>query len=134
MVPNPVLEASGSDLIDLCEDSFHHMGATRMADAPQRGVVDENLQLFGIRNGYVCSSSVFPTSGCSNPTHTIIALASRLAEHLATMQTPVRVATSEAKMWAKQSSLRWSSEKSAEKGGLGCGTIRANQGDVLERN
>jgi choline dehydrogenase-like flavoprotein len=53
-----------------------------MADSPQRGVVDSNLKLFGVGNGYVCSSAVFPTSGFSNPTHTIIALAVRLAEHL----------------------------------------------------
>jgi len=85
VVADPALEAGGSELTSLFVDTFHHMGATRMADSPQRGVVDKNLQLFGVENCYVCSSSVFPTSGFSNPTHTIIALASRLAEHLATV-------------------------------------------------
>ncbi len=30
----------------------------------------------------MAGSSVFPTSGCANPTFTIVALAIRLAEHL----------------------------------------------------
>jgi choline dehydrogenase-like flavoprotein len=53
-----------------------------MAAQPRDGVVDLNLRLNGTRNTYVCSSSVFPSSGFANPTHTIIALAARLAEHL----------------------------------------------------
>lgn len=63
-------------------DSYHHMGTTRMADSPRDGVVDLNCRLFGIANGFVCSSSVFPSSGFSNPTHTILALAVRLAEFI----------------------------------------------------
>jgi choline dehydrogenase-like flavoprotein len=82
VIPNPSLAQGGSELISRFEDSYHHMGATRMANSPQWGVVDSNLRLFGVRNGYVCSSSVFPTSGFSNPTHTIIALAVRLSDHL----------------------------------------------------
>ncbi len=82
VIVNPALEAGGPALVEQFEDTFHHMGTARMADAPQRGVVDSNLKLFGVGNGYVCSSAVFPTSGFSNPTHTIIALAVRLAEHL----------------------------------------------------
>lgn len=83
VVPHPALEAGGSEMINLLSDSYHHIGTTRMADSPQSGVVDKNLRLFGVRNGYVCSSAVFPTSAFSNPTHTIIALAVRLADHLA---------------------------------------------------
>jgi choline dehydrogenase-like flavoprotein len=37
----------------------------------------------GIDNLYVAGSSVFPTAGYANPTLTIVALASRLAAHLA---------------------------------------------------
>jgi choline dehydrogenase-like flavoprotein len=65
-----------------CDDSNHHMGGMRMAASDSRGVVDENLRLFGTRNCFVCSGAVFPTSGFSNPTHTVLALAVRLAEHL----------------------------------------------------
>jgi len=63
-------------------DRFHHMGGTRMATSASEGVVDVNLRLHGTRNAYVCSSSVFPSSGFANPTHTLLALAVRLAWHL----------------------------------------------------
>lgn len=65
------------------DDSYHWMGGTRMSLSPQDGVVDPDLKLHGIRNAYVCSSSVFPTSGFANPVHTLLALAIRLADHLA---------------------------------------------------
>ena len=63
-------------------DVFHHMGATRMAISPERGVVDPNCKVFGIDNLYLISSAVFPTGGHSNPTLTIVALAYRLLDHL----------------------------------------------------
>lgn len=62
-------------------DSKHHIGTTRMASTPKEGVVDENCKVFGIRNLYIAGSSVFPTSGQSNPTTTLIALAFRLGDH-----------------------------------------------------
>ncbi|HEV2619780.1 MAG TPA: GMC oxidoreductase [Acidobacteriaceae bacterium] len=65
-----------------CDDSNHHMGGMRMAASDGAGVVSEDLRLFGTKNCYVCSGAVFPTSGFSNPTHTLLALAVRLAEHL----------------------------------------------------
>ncbi len=65
-----------------CEDGYHHMGGMRMHDSPLQGVVDTNLKLHGTRNAFVCSSAVFPTAGASNPTHTLLALAVRLARHL----------------------------------------------------
>ena len=64
------------------DDSHHHMGGTRMAVSSSEGVVDPDLQLHGVSNAYLCSASVFPTSGFSNPTHTLIALAIRLADRL----------------------------------------------------
>lgn len=63
-------------------DTFHHCGGTRMAEVETDGVVDSDLKLFGVENGYVCSTSVFPSSGFANPTHTLIALGIRLADHL----------------------------------------------------
>ena len=71
------------DLAARCEDSFHHMGGMRMDSSPSRGVVEPELKLHGIHNTWVCSSAVFPTSGFSNPTHTLLALAVRLARHVA---------------------------------------------------
>jgi choline dehydrogenase-like flavoprotein len=65
------------------DDSYHWMGGTRMAASPADGVVDTDLKLHGVRNAYVCSASVYPTSGFANPVHTLLALAIRLADHLA---------------------------------------------------
>ena len=62
--------------------SYHHIGTTRMSHNPRHGVVNEHCQVHGISNLYIAGSSVFPTSGLSNPTLTIVALAIRLADRL----------------------------------------------------
>jgi choline dehydrogenase-like flavoprotein len=64
--------------------SNHHLGTTRMADDPRRGVVDREGRVFGCANLYVAGSSVFPTGGFANPTVNLVALTLRLAEHLRT--------------------------------------------------
>jgi choline dehydrogenase-like flavoprotein len=61
----------------------HHMGTTRMSADPRRGVVDPRCRVHGVRNLYVAGSSVFPTGGAGTPTLTLLALALRLADHLA---------------------------------------------------
>ncbi|MGD9724148.1 MAG: FAD-dependent oxidoreductase [Pirellulales bacterium] len=65
----------------------HHIGTTRMSDSPADGVVDRNCRVHGLRNLFIASSSVFPTSSQANPTLTIVALALRLAEHLKSTST-----------------------------------------------
>lgn len=60
----------------------HSMGTTRMHADPKKGVVDPQCRVHGIANLYMAGSSVFPTSGFSNPTLTLIALALRLADRL----------------------------------------------------
>ncbi|HEX4156790.1 MAG TPA: GMC family oxidoreductase [Acidobacteriaceae bacterium] len=77
------LAGADASFLERCDDSNHHMGGMRMAASAGNGVVTPELRLHGTRNAYVCSSAVFPTSGFSNPTHTVIALAMRLAEELA---------------------------------------------------
>ncbi|HVZ38852.1 MAG TPA: GMC family oxidoreductase [Candidatus Kapabacteria bacterium] len=72
---NPVITAPGD----------HHMGATRMSRDPRNGYVDGNCRSHEIENLYIASSSVFTTGGVSNPTLTIIALAVRLGDHLASL-------------------------------------------------
>ncbi|MDO8879104.1 MAG: GMC family oxidoreductase [Pseudolabrys sp.] len=78
----PEITEGGRAAAALFRESFHHIGGTRMAISDTQGVVDQNLRLFGTNNMYVCSSSVFPCAGFSNPTHTIIALSIRLAEYI----------------------------------------------------
>lgn len=80
---DPELERGDEAFAARCDDSNHHMGGMRMGATDAEGVVDPELRLYGTRNCYVCSGAVFPTSGFSNPTHTVLALAARLAGHLA---------------------------------------------------
>ena len=69
--------------ISTAAGGHHHMGTTRMADSPRQGVVDKDCRVHGLANLYIAGSSVFPTSGYANPTLTIVALAMRLADHIA---------------------------------------------------
>lgn len=73
-------------------DASHHLGATRMGVDPRRSVVDADCRLHTCENVYVAGGSVFPTSGCANPTYTLVALALRLAGHLSARLTPETVA------------------------------------------
>jgi len=66
----------------MSRDGIHQCGTTRMADDPAAGVVDRDLRVHGTRNIYVCSSSVFPTSGQANPTFFLGMFAVRLAAFL----------------------------------------------------
>ena len=60
------------------------MGTTRMGDDARTSVVDADLKLHSVDNVYAAGASVFPTSGCANPTMTLVALSIRLAETLRT--------------------------------------------------
>ncbi len=68
-------------------DASHYLGGTIMGKSTEDSVVDMNLKLHNINNLYICSSSVFPSSGNANPTYTICALAVRLSDHLKTFYT-----------------------------------------------
>lgn len=72
-----------ADMIRLnSKDGIHQSGTTRIADSPEKGVVDRDLKVWGTQNVYVCSSSVFPTSGQANPTFFLGTFAVRLAHYL----------------------------------------------------
>jgi choline dehydrogenase-like flavoprotein len=79
---DPWLEFSGP-LRPRLGGMHHPMGGTRMHLDPEQGVVDENCRVHGVANLYVAGSSVFPTSlGYVNPTLTVVALSTRLADRL----------------------------------------------------
>lgn len=61
----------------------HIMGTTRMGATPSDSVVDRDCRVHGYRNLFVAGSSVFPSGGYANPTLTIVALALRLADTIA---------------------------------------------------
>jgi len=63
-------------------DGYHQLGGAAMGADPA-SIVDTNLNVRGLGNLYIASGSVFPSGGQANPTLTIVALARRLAAHLA---------------------------------------------------
>jgi len=71
------------------QDASHHMGTARMGTDPARSVVDPDLKVHALENLWISGAAVFPTSGCANPTFTIVALAIRLARHLQGVLRPV---------------------------------------------
>ncbi len=96
------LDAQDPWPVDL--DASHHMGTTRMGDDPATSVVDRTQRVHGVANVFCAGASVFPTSGCANPTFTICALSMRLARHLATTVFADRVAEDHAPVPPKQGS------------------------------
>ena len=64
------------------KDVAHHMGGTIIDSPSYPGTVDNNLKILGCQNIYICSSSVFPTSGSVNPNNTIVGLGLRLGDHI----------------------------------------------------
>jgi choline dehydrogenase-like flavoprotein len=67
---------------DLRLMAFHPLGTARADADPARGVVDSNLQVYGVGGLYVADGSVVPSALGVNPQITIMALATRLAYHL----------------------------------------------------
>jgi choline dehydrogenase-like flavoprotein len=78
-----VLEASGAKQI--CWTglaSTHVQGSCRMGDDPRRSVVDRNGESHEVKRLYVGDGSLVPRTLSVNPSLTIMALATRLADHL----------------------------------------------------
>lgn len=66
------------------KDGYHQIGLTRMGVDRNHAIVNHNCRVIDIANLHIAGSSVFATSGQANPTLPAVALAIRLAEHLAT--------------------------------------------------
>ncbi len=78
-----VLEAAGARQV--CWTglaSTHVQGSCRMGDDPKRSVVDRNGESHDVKRLFVGDGSLVPRTLSVNPSLTIMALATRLAEHL----------------------------------------------------
>jgi cholesterol oxidase len=62
--------------------TLHPLGGCSMAGTPEAGVVDHLGQVFGHPNLYVVDGAVVPVAIGRNPSHTIAALAERIAAHV----------------------------------------------------
>ena len=58
------------------------MGVARMGYDPATSVCNPWGQTHDIENLFISDGSVFPTSGCSNPTLTIVSLVLRQADYI----------------------------------------------------
>ncbi len=61
----------------------HEVGGCRMGNDPRSSVLDSFCRSHDVPNLYVVDASVFPSSSEKNPTLTIMALATRTADHIA---------------------------------------------------
>jgi choline dehydrogenase-like flavoprotein len=66
------------------DNSPHLLGTCRMGDDPASSVVDRYHRSHDVPNLFICDGSSMVTSGRGQPTMTIMALAFRAAEHIAT--------------------------------------------------
>jgi choline dehydrogenase-like flavoprotein len=87
-----IFQAAGATKILISEGNDHTMGGCRMGADPRESVVDRNLRSWDHPNLYLCDASVFATPGGAQPSQTIMALATRLAEHLHTITGPKEAA------------------------------------------
>ncbi|MFC7655785.1 GMC oxidoreductase [Pseudonocardia benzenivorans] len=69
---------------DAALPSTHNLGTCRMSRRPGDGVVDRFGRAHDVPNLFVSDGSVFTTGAAANPTLTIVALAIRQAEYIAT--------------------------------------------------
>ena len=61
---------------------IHETGGARMGIDPNHSVVNPWGRCWGTENVYVADGSVFPNAGFQNPTLTILAIATRTADHI----------------------------------------------------
>ncbi|GED30449.1 glucose dehydrogenase [Brevibacillus centrosporus] len=77
-----IVEAMGGTPEHVVSDTAHLMGGCRMGNDPASSVVNEFGQAHDISNLFIAGASTFVTSGASNPTNTVMALAARTADKL----------------------------------------------------
>jgi choline dehydrogenase-like flavoprotein len=80
-----IAEAAGAEVLSVSTkpQTNHELGGERMGNDARRSVVDKFCRSHDVPNLYVVDGSVFPSASEKNPTHTIMALAARTADHIA---------------------------------------------------
>lgn len=80
-----ILESSKAKIHSVSEypNTNHEIGGCRMGTDPRTSILDANCRAHDVPNLYVVDAAAFPSASEKNPTHTIMALASRTADHIA---------------------------------------------------
>jgi choline dehydrogenase-like flavoprotein len=80
-----ILKSAGAEILSVSDEprTNHELGGARMGNDPKRSVVDAHCRTHDVPNLYVVDGSVFPSASEKNPTHTMMALAARTADHIA---------------------------------------------------
>jgi choline dehydrogenase-like flavoprotein len=80
-----ILLKSRAEILQLPEAprTNHELGGCRMGSDPKTSVLDAFCRAHDVPNLYVVDGSVFPSASEKNPTHTMMALAARTADHIA---------------------------------------------------
>lgn len=78
-----ILRSAGAQDILTIHRYAHLVGGARMGSDPQTSVIDANQRAWTVPNLFISDGSVCPTQGSANPALTIMTLASRLAERMA---------------------------------------------------
>ncbi|MBV8540651.1 MAG: GMC family oxidoreductase, partial [Pseudonocardiales bacterium] len=78
-----ILHAADAQDVLTIQRFAHLIGGARMGSSPEVSVVDANQRAWAVPNLFLSDGSVCPTQGSANPALTIMALASRLAERMA---------------------------------------------------
>jgi choline dehydrogenase-like flavoprotein len=80
-----ILKSAGAEILSVSDEprTNHELGGARMGSDPRTSVVNADCRTHDVPNLYVVDGSVFPSASEKNPTHTIMALAARAADHIA---------------------------------------------------
>ena len=80
-----ILKSAGAEIHNVWKTPArnHELGGARMGDDPRTSVTNKWGQTHDVPNLFLADGSVFPSASEKNPTHTIMALAARTADHIA---------------------------------------------------
>jgi choline dehydrogenase-like flavoprotein len=80
-----ILQSAGAEILSVSGEprTNHELGGARMGSDPRTSVVNADCRTHDVANLYVVDGAVFPSASEKNPTHTIMALAARAADHIA---------------------------------------------------